>query len=312
MEIRKGKEEDIPEIIELLKMSLGESMITKSEGLWNWKHLNNPFGKSPVLLAVEDSKIIGVRAFLRWEFLVDEEVKKACRAVDTAVHPAYQGKGVFSKLTLSLIEEMKEEGVDLIYNSPNADSMPGYLKMGWEKWGKLPLKLDFHLSVGKNKHPLQPESWEIIEPILQKIERSNAQNQRQQTNLKSGYLKWRYFDCPLFPYYHLTDGTSYLLFYRIKEGKMGREIRITDLFTLDELADATNKQLKKDLAKVQKLSGARFTSYSGLDYPKQKVLKLGSLPILKAGPFVTLRKMNEKIDPMAIDWNWSLGDLEVF
>ncbi|MBN3582444.1 GNAT family N-acetyltransferase [Algoriphagus aestuarii] len=310
MEIRKGQEHDIPEIISLLKISLGESMIPKSESLWSWKHLDNPFGKSPVLVAVENSKIIGVRAFLRWEFLVDGEVKKACRAVDTAVHPDFQGKGVFSNLTLRLIEELKQEGLDLIYNSPNADSMPGYLKMGWQKWGKLPLKLDFHLSVGKNNHSLEPENWETISELVAKIE--GSEQAENQTNLKLGYLKWRYCDCPLFPYYFLTDQKSYLLFYRIKESKMGREIRITDLFTLEEFQDSDRKQLHAQLKEIQKLSGARFTSFSGLRYLEQDAISLGILPILKAGPEVTLRKVNPDFDPFAQNWKWSLGDLEVF
>src|SRR5690606_12356381 len=143
---RPATANDVPAIIELLKLSLGESLIPKSERLWNWKHVANPFGKSPVLLVEEDGHILGVRAFLRWEFLKDGETIKACRAVDTAIHPEYQGKGIFSKLTLALAEEMIKEGVDLIFNTPNTKSTPGYLKMGWESWGKLPLKLNFHLS----------------------------------------------------------------------------------------------------------------------------------------------------------------------
>ncbi|MEN2283860.1 GNAT family N-acetyltransferase [Algoriphagus sp. SE2] len=312
MEIRIGEEEDIPQIISLLKISLGEALTPKSIDLWKWKHLNNPFGPSPILIAVEKTRIIGVRVFLRWEFLVNGNVVKACRAVDTAIDPAYQGKGIFSKLTLSLIDKIKKEGIDFIYNSPNNDSMPGYVKMGWQKWGKLPLKLEFHLKAGKNKHPLQPENWIKIEKLIQKIEQSNATQNYPKTNLKQGFLKWRYHECPLFPYYFLSDEENYVLFYRIKESRLGRELRVTDLFILNQLENETKLQLQRSLSKVQRLCGARFTSFSGTQYPDQKAIYLGSLPILKAGPLLTIRKVKEEFHPMKVDWKWSLGDLEVF
>jgi len=141
MQIRRASSEDIPKIISLLKSSLGESLLPKSVEFWNWKHLQNPFGESPVLLACEADEIIGVRAFLRWEYQEGNQKYKALRAVDTAVHPNYRGKGLFTKLTTQLIDEVKKDGFDLIFNTPNEKSLPGYLKMGWEKWGKLPLKV---------------------------------------------------------------------------------------------------------------------------------------------------------------------------
>jgi len=310
MQIRKATEKDIPAIIQLLKDSLGESMIPKSENLWRWKHINNPFGKSPVLIAVEEDKIIGVRAFLRWEFIQSGKSYRACRAVDTATHPDYQGKGIFKTLTTQLITEIREQGIDFIYNTPNKQSTPGYLKMGWEKWGQLPLKLHFHLNSGKNTHPLDPLPWKDIEDLVSQIE--DRDEDKDGTALKKEYLKWRYLDCPLFPYYYLSDFESYLLFYRIKEGKLGREIRICDFFKTRDLKPKEIESLKTQLSNAQNLSGARFTSFSGLSFAKQKEINLGPIPILKAGPLVTLRQVNPDLNPFEISWNWSLGDLEVF
>jgi N-acetylglutamate synthase-like GNAT family acetyltransferase len=62
MQIRAANDSDIPAIIDLLKISLGETLLPKSENYWRWKHIENPFGPSPVLLAVEDNNLIGVRA----------------------------------------------------------------------------------------------------------------------------------------------------------------------------------------------------------------------------------------------------------
>src|SRR5688500_17576198 len=98
MEIRRAVEADIPEIVSLLKLSLGESLMPKSERYWRWKHIENPFGVSPVLLAIEAGTIIGVRAFMRWAWSRGETRLEAVRAVDTATHPDFQGRGIFRKL----------------------------------------------------------------------------------------------------------------------------------------------------------------------------------------------------------------------
>lgn len=311
MIFRPGKEEDIPQIIDLLKASLGESMIPKSIPLWKWKHLDNPFGKSPVLLAVENDKIIGVRAFLKWEFLRDGNTMKACRAVDTAIHPDFQGKGLFTQLTTNLIDQIKEEDIQLIYNTPNTQSMPGYLKMGWEKWGKLPLKMHFHIGSSTNGKTITSD-WNEIQPLITEIEKKGIPSSVSQTHLVPGFLNWRYANCPLFPYEFISDGESYLMISRIKDGKMGRELRITDLFTLDSFGKAQKKDLNKKLKNAQKQSGARFSSFSGLSYVNQDAINLGILPVLAIGPQVTLRKVSESTDPMILNWGWSLGDLEVF
>lgn len=311
MNIRKASDSDIPEIIELLKVSLGESLIPKSEALWNWKHVQNPFGKSPVLIAEENGQILGVRAFLMWEFFQKGKIVKSCRAVDTATHPEHQGKGIFKKLTMEMIEEIKKEGMVSVFNTPNTKSTPGYLKMGWEKWGNLPLKLDFH--VGKKGKGIHLESdWTMISDLIQRVESAPQTGLSFGTRIVKGYLNWRYRDSPLFPYHYLSDGENYLLIYRIKEGKMGREFRICDFFELSELSPNQVKALRKDFNRHIHASGARFSSFSGLKYSQQKSLDLGILPILKIGPLVTVRQIQEDFYPLSQDWSWSLGDLEVF
>ena len=166
MLVRNSKQVDLTEIVNLLKQSLGESLIPKSENFWRWKHVENPFGQSPVLVAEENNKLIGVRAFMLWQWQLNGKTLKAARAVDTATHPNHQGKGIFKKLTLQLIEDCKQNHVDFIFNTPNKNSMPGYLKMGWIKAGRLPMRLRFITPFEefffRNK-VTQQISWEELE-----------------------------------------------------------------------------------------------------------------------------------------------------
>ena len=62
--------------------------------------------------------------------------------MDTATHPDFQRQGIFSRLTLTLLERLEsEEQLDLVFNTPNADSRPGYLRMGWEPVASLPVRI---------------------------------------------------------------------------------------------------------------------------------------------------------------------------
>ncbi|MDR7129679.1 N-acetylglutamate synthase-like GNAT family acetyltransferase [Algoriphagus sp. 4150] len=312
MQIRKANSGDLPSIVDLLKTSLGESLIPKSEELWNWKHIANPFGASPVLVAEDGDMICGVRVFLRWEFRQGKQLFNVCRAVDTAIHPDHQGKGLFKNLTLSLIDELKEEGVDLIYNTPNSASAPGYMKMGWENWGKLPLKIHFNLSLGKSGNLSHSSHWSGIASLIDKIEKLYFDSHSIRTNLVSGYLQWRYAACPLFPYYFISDGNTHLLIYRIKEGKIGRELRIVDFFQLPGFGENEKKQLNSRLKTVEKNECVRFTSFSGLQYHNDSPIEMGLMPVMSIGPLVTLRRVSLSDDLLTKAWAWSLGDLEVF
>src|SRR5690242_14473911 len=109
------------------------------EMLYRWKHEHNAFGPSPAWVAVDGDRVAGIRVFMRWEFVVDGRVMRAVRAVDTATDPAYQGRGIFTRLTRHALDAVTADGVDFVFNTPNDQSRPGYLKMGWEVVGKLPV-----------------------------------------------------------------------------------------------------------------------------------------------------------------------------
>ena len=69
MIINQPKAGDMPRMIELLRSSLGESLMPKSEAFFIWKHEQNPFGPSKILLAREEGLIIGLCAFMQWDWI---------------------------------------------------------------------------------------------------------------------------------------------------------------------------------------------------------------------------------------------------
>ena len=139
LQIRPYVAEDEPAVLALLVGALGEGPSgQRTPDFFRWKHLENPFGESLLLVAELDGEIVGLRAFLRWGFTLGDRSLRAVRAVDTATRHDQRGKGIFSTLTKAALAELRTD-TDLVFNTPNGSSRPGYLKMGWQEVGRVPV-----------------------------------------------------------------------------------------------------------------------------------------------------------------------------
>jgi GNAT superfamily N-acetyltransferase len=329
MEFRNARVEDTPDIVKLLKQSLGESLMPKSTGYWKWKHQDNPFGPSPVVLCWEGDSLIGVRAFMRWEWMKQGEVLRAVRAVDTATHPDHQGKGIFKKLTLSLVNECEKDGDHFVFNTPNGQSKPGYLKMGWNEAGKLPIRLElnrpFHVVMNFARNGPQvdtsPESPELLHyishPDLPNLLRDHhQQTDKVATAASVNYLLWRYAQVPVAKYVAVADEQAGelrgLLIARIKATRLGNELRIADVF-LKKGYDG--KGIAKTLTSKKKAWKIDYTTLSGTVAANMPGITSILSATLSIGPIVTVRTLalkNLNFLKNFNEWSPSLGDLELF
>ena len=96
-----------------------------SKELFNKKYVDNIYGES----VVEVVYIDGVPSAARGLWRNDIDGKQAYQPGDTCVTEACRGKGVFTEMTKRSIALLPEDA--LIYNFPNQNSFPGYMKMGW-------------------------------------------------------------------------------------------------------------------------------------------------------------------------------------
>jgi GNAT superfamily N-acetyltransferase len=141
MTIRPYGDQDERSVLDLLTASLGPGpMGRRTADLFRWKHLENPFGRSVMLVAEETGRIVGLRAFMRWRFRAGSTSIRAVRAVDTATHPHHQGRGIFLRLTSDALALLRGD-TDLVFNTPNDKSGPGYLKLGWRPVGRLTMSV---------------------------------------------------------------------------------------------------------------------------------------------------------------------------
>jgi GNAT superfamily N-acetyltransferase len=319
--IRVATEQDIPSILELFELSLGTEGGAPVESFWRWKHIDNPFGVSPVLLAFDEEKLIGLRAFMRWQWKNHNTILPAFRAVDTATHPDYRGKGIFSKLTKTLIEELKvTEPSCFIYNTPNNHSKPGYLKMGWEVLGKPNVEGSIAFAYSTNT----VNKFKAFHDDLQQVNFDSlpftpavADNQIH-TNFSLDYYKWRYQSIPEIPYGTFTyksKSKTLMVFFHLKERGKFYELRICDEVWSDGIADQ-HLALKAYHKLAGKLGIPVISFITKHNLNLWQCLRFRIFSLQKYAPEITIREVN---DPKLMDtihsidnWTFKLGDLELF
>jgi GNAT superfamily N-acetyltransferase len=331
--VKVVEKEHVSQLVEFLTLCMPGSTVPKTEEFWRWKHFQNPFGVSPGLIAFNERGIISVRVFLRWSWKVNGLKIQAVRAVDTATHPDYRGRGLFSKLTQLLLDQMKAEDVSFIFNTPNKRSLPGYLQMGWTQVTRIPLLVrvlhPFHMvrkiiARVKNGNILHPEIPDGVnrllqEPDLNRLLLNVEKDERYQTSRNLEYLKWRYSDIPGISYnarWHFKDSAWAILIFRERIRKNLHELAVCELLLspgsdgvalgvrlLNEVADDTKADYMIATAAV-KTSELRAFQQSAF-------FSIGS-----HGPMLTVRPLQPSIDRQnPLEWSnyrCSMGDLEIF
>lgn len=324
MTIRPATDQDLPAMLQLSKESLGELSGMRTEEYWRWKHEQNPFGPSPVLLAWEEDTLIGMRAFMRWRFGYQEKSMEAYRAVDTATHPEHRGKGIFSTLTLALIEQLKAGNPAIIFNSPNSKSMPGYLKMGWKEVGKtrlrvkvLPLNVVQH-RIRSHASCREPEPFTLPHDIDSLLNRwKHSQCNQVISDYHPDYLQWRYQQIPVLKYgmkLCSKGNSACLIIYRLKQSNAICELRLTEVIYVGNEKKALIKMAINELSETY--HPGVITVLADPTGELDALLPIGFFKAEKRGLTITARNVNDlELESLIMNyqkWYLSAGTLELF
>jgi len=323
LQVRRSEPTDRAAILELLSASLGWLPDEHFEQFFAWKHEASPFGASPAWVAVDaHGTVIGFRTFMRWEYRASGRPYRAVRAVDTATHPDHQGRGIFRRLTLGAIEEMTADGVDFVFNTPNAKSRPGYLKMGWTEVGRLPVaarptSVPALRRMAASRVPAQrwstpstaghPAAEVLDRPGVGALVAALAPSSRLRTVRSVAYLRWRYGFAPL-GYRALTvssgpeDGIA---IFRLRRRGHALECALCDLLVPGD-----------DLSTRRALLRA-VTAGCDADYVIRigggTVGRPGFVRVPGQGPILTWRGLAPGVPGAELpDWDLALGDVELF
>ena len=308
-DIRPATLDDREQIIDVLWRSMGSPPDQRHADLFAWKHDHNPFGASPVWVVEHGGAIVGVRAMMRWQFERDGRRLMAVRAVDTATAPEAQGRGLFTALTMHALADLAGT-TDFVFNTPNDNSRPGYVKMGWQVVGRLPAAVVPVGAVGLGRlvRSRQPaELWsEPVEIGMDPDEwitsqwRGDVQRGRPRalvTAQSETYWRWRLGLASL--HYRIVDDGEVSLAIRVRRRGPSRELVVAHAFGDSGSVD---------------VAARRVASAVGCDY----ALRLGrgrvphSLSMPGGGPLLTWRALREPGMPPLDNWHLTMADIELF
>lgn len=180
-EIRPMEPDDIEAILRILTEAFGSGF----DSQWfEWKHRSGPWGTSPGWVAHDVTGLLGVRLFMPWGFREGDRRYRALRPCDTVTVPEARGRGVFRSLTEHAISQL-DESVDFLFNTPNTNSKPGYLKMGFVEWAEVRQRVSLIW-------PRRVELTDAPDPTMSEFGMTSDADHR--------FLAWRYRNCPIRDY----------------------------------------------------------------------------------------------------------------
>lgn len=93
-----------------------------------WLYTANPLGAPVGFNAVEGGRLAAHYVCTRARIRFDGRVVPALLSLNTATHPDFQGKGLFTRLAEQTYAAGAEEGAALVYGVANANSTPGFVR----------------------------------------------------------------------------------------------------------------------------------------------------------------------------------------
>jgi len=333
VEVRPFTPADLPRAVELARTALGEGPVPRTVDFWRWKHLESPFGPSPGLVAEHGGDLVGVRLFLRWRFRAGGREVTAVRAVDTATHPAWRGRGIFRRLTEDLVAQVAGEGAAFVYNTPNRASRRGYLKMGWTDVARLPVRVGSpspgrllrslaggprSRGVLETRDELAPVEGLLAAPELPALlDRWDRDQTRLRTPRSIDYLRWRYGAPPGLRYHaawELAAGEGAAVILRLRDRGRFREAALSEVLVGPGPRGAA---VAANLVRIAvRASGADYAVgvAAGWTAEARALEGAGFVRLPLPGRRFTVRTLGP---PPAVDprrwasWRLSLGDLEL-
>jgi GNAT superfamily N-acetyltransferase len=318
--VRRADVHDFPQILELARRALGWT--DDDARFLEWKHLENPFGASPMWVAHADERVVGFRTFLRWEFVTPAgDVVQAVRAVDTATDPDHQGRGIFTQLTLDALAELPGLGASLVFNTPNEKSLPGYLKMGWRELGRLavvvqPTSIRFPRVIATARQPAgrwplpttageDPAAALADTAAVDALLAALPTPRGLATRRTSGFLRWRYGLEPL-GYRVLTLGApsdGLAVFRRRRRGEAVEGV------VCDVLVPGGDPRAEQELLRrVRRAAAADYL----LRLDRRAVTRGPFVRLPRVGPVLACRALDEAPAPDLSGWALTMGDVELF
>lgn len=164
IEIIESSLERIPQYLQLYKICFPNARHFNEEYL-TWLYAKNPCGKALGADVIIDEKVVGHVIGIPGKYYHHGALEKGLLAVNSAVHPAFQGRMLFKKLGLKLCEYATNYGYSFIIGVSNSAATPIWIrKMNFQLVSPLEARVGIgNLSLEECKHIIESsmlrQSW---------------------------------------------------------------------------------------------------------------------------------------------------------
>lgn len=289
---------------------------TRDDNFWNWKYRDSVFGNAVLHIIESEDEILASGTLWPFEFVYKGQVLKAFQPCDTIVVEKARGKGFFRKMNEARIAYSKEEGVDFIFNFPNQNSLPGYLKMGWRFVGKLQWYIkvlkpflflqSFYLKKQSKRIKVGSNYTFTIQKIKKALKSYDVSKDLVTINSSEKYYQYRYGSHPTREYgiieYKNNEESSIAIFNMMQKGRL-KEMVIMEVITSQKNFSA----LMGRVIKEAKTMGVGYIAMINQQRQNNKTLILkGFIP--KKNKNIVYLPLNNTLDKSLLNINtWNLS-----
>ena len=191
----------------------------KTAAMLDWRMLGNPHGPARFVLTHVGDDAVGMIALIPTKLRAPDGETLGYQAIDAAVDPAMQGRGLFTKMG-SFAQEPGRLGGEILWGFPNASAAPGWFgRLGWANYGEVPLlmrPLRFSFFSGRLHHRLRRFDFRLVgnkniegevlaDPArcsdeVGKLWNGLATSPAYAVRRDSAWLRWRLMDKPGYTY----------------------------------------------------------------------------------------------------------------
>ena len=129
---RRFRPEDKPAVISVLRESIDDWQGDWADAYWEWKFERNPRGPGRIWVGDDGGRIAGCYIWnpvrIRW----GDTTFLGAQSVDAAVHPDYRGRGLFTDLARTAMEDDATGELALVYAFPVEAAVRGQVRVGFK------------------------------------------------------------------------------------------------------------------------------------------------------------------------------------
>lgn len=311
MEIRKYITGDEHKILALFKLAFNKEM---SLEYWKWRFLTNPFGKDIMIHLMWDEDIlVGHYAVSPIEMEINGRICKTALSMTTMTHPEYNGRGIFTQLSSSLYEELKNfHNYAMVWGFPNNNSHHAFIKnLKWKNVATIPMLSLKKSNLNLNINSFNYECHSAFNDTLAKQLNLSAKNLT--INKTHAYLNWRYLKNPSATYKIISlKNNSGVIVYKVIPSfsnieKIEIDIMEIEFYTnMDVLQQLLHAVIKNEASEINQFN--MWNSIFSDEYLYLKKIGFISLMPLTYLGFLNLAsgdKSSEQYDKWDINFGYS-------